>query len=210
MDEKSACYSIRDRNDYLYYVECDKIALKIPKQIRRPRLFRDEIWRFEIALRKVEYLSTQSGLLNAILLQIARLKHKRLGLKLGFTIPPNVFGPGLSIAHYGCIVVHPNAKVGANCRIHEGCTLGATNGSSMAPFVGNNCFIGSGAKLIGDVKIGDNVAIGAGAVVVNDFLDGNYTLGGVPARVISNKNSSSNVVSVTDIVNHYERRYRLS
>lgn len=40
-----------------------------------------------------------------------------LGEKLGFSIGLNVFGPGLSIAHYGCIVVNSGARIGTNCRI---------------------------------------------------------------------------------------------
>ena len=122
----------------------------------------------------------------------------KLNRKLNIKIEPNVFGPGLSIAHYGTIIVNPNSKVGSNCRIHEGVTIGATNGSKKAPQIGNNCFIGSGAKIIGDIKIGNNVAIGAGAVVIKDIED-NVTVGGVPAKIISNNTSASNIIESTKI-----------
>lgn len=46
-----------------------------------------------------------------------------MSAKLSISIKPNVFGPGLSIAHYGGIVVNPNAHIGSNCRIHEGLLL---------------------------------------------------------------------------------------
>lgn len=63
----------------------------------------------------------------------ARLKHNTY-------IPLNVFGPGLYIAHFGSIVVNGNARVGENCRIQESTTIGATNGATTAPYLGNNIF----------------------------------------------------------------------
>lgn len=64
-----------------------------------------------------------------------------------------------------------------------------------------NVFIGSGAKKIGDVKISSNVAIVTNAVVVNDVFSVNgCTVGGVPARVISNNSLSLNLVRTTEIV----------
>ncbi len=194
---------ISSKDDYNRFIECDKISLRIPANRKRPRPFLDEIWRYEILLRKVEYRSSCPGTLNRLMALFFKFKFKRLGLKLGFTVDPYVFGPGLSIAHYGSLTVNPNARIGANCRIHEGVTIGATNGSDLAPRIGDNCFIGSGAKVIGDVKIGDDVAIGAGAVVVKDCDENGVSLGGVPAKVISHNDSSSNIINATEL---YARR----
>lgn len=189
--------AIRSREDYIRFLECDKIALRVPRNRRWPRPFLDDVWRYQILLRKLEYRLIRRGLINRIFAGFTKLRFKRLGVRLGFTVDPYVFGPGLSIAHYGSLTVNPNAKVGSNCRIHEGVTIGATNGSNKAPIIGDNCFIGSGAKVIGDIIIGDNVAIGAGAVVVNSYADSNITLGGVPAKIISNNGSDSNIVKAT-------------
>ena len=117
----------------------------------------------------------------------------KYSVKLGFSIPLNVFGPGLSIAHYGTIVVSDAAKVGKNCRLQEGVNIGATNGSAKAPQIGNNVFIGTGAKIIGDITIADDVAIGANAVVVKSITETGVTYGGVPAKKISSNNSHSNL-----------------
>lgn len=189
--------AIRSREDYIRFLECDKIALRVPRKRKWPRPFLDDVWRYQILLRKLEYRLIRRGLINRIFAGFTKLRFKRLGVRLGFTVDPYVFGPGLSIAHYGSLTVNPNAKVGSNCRIHEGVTIGATNGSDKAPIIGDNCFIGSGAKVIGDIIIGDNVAIGAGAVVVNSYADSNITLGGVPAKIISNNGSDSNIVKAT-------------
>jgi serine acetyltransferase len=109
-----------------------------------------------------------------------------LGLLLNFSIPPNAFGPGLSIAHYGTIVVNSNARIGANCRIHVCVNIGAdARDGTKAPHIGDNCYIGPGAKIFGAIKIGNHVAIGANAVVNKSFVENNVSLGGIPAKVIS-------------------------
>ena len=87
------------------------------------------------------------------------------------------------------------AKVGKNCRIQEGVNIGATNGSNLAPQIGDNVFIGTGAKIIGDITIADDVAIGANAVVVKSITERGCTYAGVPAKKISSNNSHSNLCS---------------
>lgn len=168
---------ITNKNDLTYYLECDKVALRISDSVHHPRPF-DSIWKYQRLLRYTEYYKNSPSGLHKVLYQFYRFRWKKLGQKLGFTIGLNVFGPGLSIAHYGTIVVNENARVGENCRIHEGVTIGSTNGSSNAAKIGDNCFIGSGAKIIGDISIGNDVAIGAGAVVVHDVNENNVAVGG--------------------------------
>jgi len=107
---------------------------------------------------------------------------------LGLSIPKNVFGAGLCIVHYGTIVVSSKAKIGENCRIHPSTSIGEYNGT---PKIGNNVYIGPGAKIFGNITIGNNVAIGANAVVNNDIPD-NVTVGGIPAKIISQKSSIEN------------------
>ena len=128
-----------------------------------------------------------------MLKKIGSLYKKRLyslGAKCGgFSIPINCFGPGLSIAHYGTIVVNDTAKVGKNCRIHEGVTIGATGKNGQAAIIGDNCFLATGAKVIGDIHLGNDIAVGANAVVTKSFLEDKITLGGVPAKKISNHSS---------------------
>lgn len=185
---------IKNKKDLNYYLEQDRIALGITR--KRPNLFGDEIWKFQRILRKYEYIVNQKEkrLFGRLKYMILRFRYHNLQLKLGFSIPVNVFGPGLAIVHYGTIVVSKNAKVGKNCRIHEGVTIGATNGCDKAATIGDNVFIGSGAKVIGDISISSNVAIAANAVVVNNInSDFGCTVGGVPAKIISFNNSRSNI-----------------
>ncbi|MBY8155781.1 serine acetyltransferase [Vibrio fluvialis] len=173
------------KSDLNYYLDQDRIQLN--KKNTKPRIVGDEVWRFQILLRKEEYHLNNKNKYRFIFYKI--LRH-RLGIKLGFTIYPNVFGPGLSIAHYGTIIVNKECKIGPNCRIHANVNIGTQAGvSGSAPEIGSNCYIGPGSKLYGKIIIGDNTAIGANAVVNKSYPDGNVTLGGIPAKVISQKSS---------------------
>ncbi len=117
---------------------------------------------------------------------LLRVRLRVMGERLGFEIPRGVFGPGLSIAHHGTITVNGEAVVGHNCRIDTQTTIGDVRGE--APRIGDNVYIGSGARILGGVTIGDEVAIGANAVVIEDVPD-RVTVGGIPARVISQRGS---------------------
>lgn len=72
-------------------------------------------------------------------------------------------------------------------------TIGATGGSHEAAVIGDNCYFGSGAKVIGAVCIADDVAVGANAVVTKDITEPGTTWAGAPARKISEHNSHSNL-----------------
>ena len=67
----------------------------------------------------------------------------------------------------------------------HGVTLGGTGNEKgkRHPTVGNNVFIGSGAKLLGNITIGDNVKIGANAVILKD-IPSNVTVVGVPGKIV--------------------------
>lgn len=183
---------IESRKDYIRYLEADRLALGIER--KRPLPIIDEIWRFERLLRKTEYhrncSKTPFGKMLGLFCHFLLSRKKS---RYGFSIPINVFGPGLSIAHFGSIVVNGNAHVGKNCRIQESTTIGATNGSAKAPIIGDNCFIGSGARIIGDIILADDIAVGANAVVVKSCETSKVTLAGVPAKVVSHKGSANNL-----------------
>ena len=174
---------IKDKSDYDAFLQADLDALGIKATLKN-KLTHD-IWHFQKLLRKVEFfINCKRGLFFKVDIQFLRLRLRNKGRKLGFSIPPNVFGPGLSIAHAGTIVVNSNAKIGANCRIHVCVNIGAdiTDGSK-APIIGDNCYIGPGAKLFGGITLGNNVGIGANAVV-NKSFGSDITIAGAPARVI--------------------------
>lgn len=79
-------------------------------------------------------------------------------------------GPGLYIGHSGGIVVGPAASLGARCSLSQGVTIGVRAGGG-APQLGDDVYIGAGAKVLGAVRVGNNVKIGANAVVHRDIPD---------------------------------------
>ena len=181
---------IESKSDYKMYLSADLDALNIKPTLKN-KLTHD-IWSFQKSLRKLEYyLNCKHGLLSRVYTVLLRLRVRKKGRKLGFSIPPNAFGPGLSIAHAGTIVVNANARIGRNCRIHVCVNIGADiRDGNKAPNIGDDCYIGPGAKIYGDIVLGDNIGIGAN-VVVNKSFSGNVTIAGMPAKVISENGPKS-------------------
>jgi serine O-acetyltransferase len=180
---------ILSKKEYKNYLESDAIALGININSFvfkvKDMCFPNYIWKFQKSLRKLEYHhNCKNKGLNKLYYVYLKYKFRKISVKLGFSIPINVFGPGLSIVHYGTIVINSATSVGENCRIHAGVNIGASGGSPEAPQIGNNVYIGPGAKIYGNIKLGNNIAIGANAVVNKSFNRNNMMLAGNPARVI--------------------------
>jgi serine O-acetyltransferase len=107
--------------------------------------------------------------------------------KFGISIPVSTeIGFGFYIGHIGNIVISGRSKIGNNCNISHGVTIGRTNRGKYpgAPIIGDNVYIAPGAKVIGKITIGNNAAIGANAVVVESVPD-NAVVVGIPGKVIS-------------------------
>lgn len=175
---------IQSRNDLGFYLSADKYILGIKRS--RPSYF-DEIWKYQIALRKAEYfLNTEQTLFSRLLARYHMVRKYKLGMKLGFDIEPNVFGAGLRINHFGSLIINGNAKIGMWCDIHQGVVIGTDNSpgdENLVPTIGDNVWIGPGAKIFGDIKIGSNVVIGANSIV-NKSFPSNTTIAGIPAKII--------------------------
>ncbi len=185
---------IKSKEEYYYYLEADRIALSKPKASSfglkeniKYFFFPDYIWEFQKTLRKLEYLANKKrNLIESVNHFFVLRRFYKQSLKLGFTIPLNVFGPGLSIAHYGTIIINSGAKVGANCRIHADVNIGTDVGyHDKAPVFGDNIYIGPGAKIFGNITIASNIAIGANAVVNKSFDEQHIAIGGIPAKKIA-------------------------
>lgn len=136
-------------------------------------------------MRKEEYyFNSGKGKWGKVCYLFYFRKKNHLGNRLGFKIPKNTFGPGLTIFHHGEIIVNESAKVGANCRLHGGNCIGNDGIRDCSPYIGDNLDLGIGAKIIGDVHLGNFVRIGANAVVTKSFEEDSITLVGIPARKI--------------------------
>ena len=94
-------------------------------------------------------------------------------------------GEGLYIGYPGMVVVNPEAKFGRNLTIETGVTVGMENRGKRqgTPTIGDNCFIGTNAVVVGNVKIGNNVTIAPLAYVNFDVPDNSYVEGN-PGRIV--------------------------
>lgn len=91
-------------------------------------------------------------------------------------------GPGLFVAHaHGTSLAA--VRIGANCYVHQGVTIGWDYKGERGPIIGDDVFVGAGAAILGPVTVGDGARIGANAVVLCDVPAG-ATAVGVPARIL--------------------------
>jgi len=95
------------------------------------------------------------------------------------------FGLGFVIMHSQGIVVNSGVRGGKNIVLESGVVIGAARHGLPVevPCLGDDIFIGSGAKILGAVRVGNRVKIGANAVVVKDVPDGS-TVVGVPGQIV--------------------------
>ncbi len=117
---------------------------------------------------------------------LARWVSQRSRHKTGIEIHPGAkIGKGLFIDHGMGVVIGETAEIGDYCTLYQGVTLGGTgkDKGKRHPTLGDHVLVGSGAKILGPMKIGNNARIAAGAVVLNEVPD-NATAVGVPARVV--------------------------
>lgn len=117
---------------------------------------------------------------------IARLLSERAKRKTGIEIHPGAtIGKGLFIDHGTGVVIGETAIIKDNVTMFHGVTLGGTGKEKgkRHPTIGNNVFIGCGAKILGNIEIGDNTKIGANAVILKD-TPANVTIVGIPGQIV--------------------------
>ena len=117
---------------------------------------------------------------------IARIISEKAKRKTGIEIHPGAtIGKNLFIDHGMGVVIGETCVIGDNVTLLHGVTLGGTGKEKgkRHPTIGNNVFIGSGAKILGNITIGNNVKIGANSVILESIPD-NVTVVGIPGKII--------------------------
>ena len=96
---------------------------------------------------------------------------------------------GLFIDHAMGVVIGETSRVGANCVMFHGVTLGGTGKQSdkRHPSIGNSVLLGTHATLLGPVQVGDHAKIGARAVVINRDVPAYCTVVGAPGKIVRQK-----------------------
>ena len=124
------------------------------------------------------------------------LKLLELSYRTHIQIPARTsIGEGLYIGHLGRVIIHPDAKLGKNINIGTGVTIGAENRGKRlgAPEISDNCWIGTNAVVVGNVKIGSDVLIAPLTYVNFDVPDHSVVIGN-PGRIIPKENATAEYV----------------
>jgi serine O-acetyltransferase len=109
--------------------------------------------------------------------------------------PGATIGRRCFIDHGMGVVIGETAEIGDDVLLYQGVTLGGTGNEQgkRHPTIGNNVVIGTGAKVLGSIKIGNHVKIGAGSVVVHPVPDYS-TVVGIPGRIVRTRAMNAGVL----------------
>lgn len=168
---------IKSRKEYKEFLASDRQANHVKNWLQSHSKVG---WRHLKKVRRLEYvINCKSSFFSR--LEIFFLKYIVLQstIKTGIVVPPNTFGKGLFLPHFGSIIINHTARFGNNCVVQNGVNV------SENVVGGNHLYIGAGAKIMSNVHIADDVIIGANSVVTKDILEPNVVVAGVPARIIS-------------------------
>ena len=167
-----------------YYRVTGSISwLGIIKQV----LFGGGAYQYVFWMRCCRFTKEKNFLVRLVFHYPSKVMLRRATYKFGIFIPPEAeIGAGFYIGHFSGIFVNRECQIGRNCNISQGVTLGKSNRGKNkgSPVLGDNVYIGPGAKIVGGIRVGDNVAIGANCVVAKNIPD-NAVVVGVPGEVIS-------------------------
>jgi serine O-acetyltransferase len=134
------------------------------------------VWRMQV----------QPKVLRAPLSMLYKALYRHIRNVYGIDLPYTVqWGRRAIIEHQSAIVIHGHSRIGDDCILRQGVTLGNRylDRPTEAPTLGNRVNIGAGAKILGGITLGDDVSIGANAVVLTDVPAG-QTAVGIPARIL--------------------------
>lgn len=154
-----------DLAHYFSYMTDDRIGLQhVVYALFEMSVWAVAIFRFGKWAQRIRFALLRKGLLTVYF-----LSYKFCEMLTGIRISADSeIGPGLVIHNFGGIIVHGN--IGRNCFINQGSQMISRGDGKRSgwPTLGDNVYVGAGAKLVGNIRIGDNVRIGANAVVRRD------------------------------------------
>jgi serine O-acetyltransferase len=135
----------------------------------------------------------QKPLVRKLAKPVGFIASKWIEIIAGIALNPRTsIGAGLYLGHFGGIIIHPDAKIGSNCVIMQGVTIGnsgkVSDPSHHAPQLGDRVYVGTGAVVTGYITLGDDSVVGANAVL-NKPLEARAVAVGAPAQVVSHKGS---------------------
>ena len=159
----------------------------------RLRVFRPIEIKYIYALRKVQESK------NSFTRMFYKLRLRYISSKSHIQIPAKTkIGAGLFIVHTGRVIINEGATLGKNATISTGVTIGEENRGKRkgCPTIGDKCWIGTNAVIVGNIKIGNDVLIAPLSFVNFDVPDHSIVIGN-PAKIIHKENATKFYVNKT-------------
>ena len=172
------------KKDLYRYYGTNKEGLK--KRIFRP-----------LEIKYIYYLRKCQNAGNKIIKNYYKLKLRKISNKTHIQIGYETkIGEGFYIGHFGRIVINPRAILGKNINIAPGVIIGQENRGKRkgTPTIGNECWIGANAVIVGNIKIGNDVLIAPLSYVNFDVPDHSIVLGN-PAKIISRDEATKDYIN---------------
>ena len=168
---------IRNKTELRFYLMADRMMnrgcfRRTFLSFLKEMIVRDDIMDYLVSMRKYNYYRNKGHIFS----YFYGYRFRKLGLKLGFSINYDSLGYGVSIPHYGTIVVGSN-DIGNYAVLHTSTCI-----SGNGKRIGNGLYLSAGAKITSQIILGDNVSIAANSVVNKSFPKGNCLLAGAPAE----------------------------
>lgn len=181
---------IQSKSDLKQYLDADRKVNGMKHEWIKKLTYNDSylVHRHIRLLRKLEFQMNCPRWWRLPLLFYYKILYRRSQVKTNMVIFPNTMGPGLLLMHPGFRRIGCMVQAGKNCTILPMVLFGKKRPTDKDSTIriGDNCYVSTGATILGPVTIGDNVTIAAGAVVLNDIPD-NVVVGGVPAKILKYK-----------------------
>ena len=182
MTEETAMNSVFKKDLYRYYGKDGEPFLK---RVFRPLELKYISW-FRKA-NKCRFLPLKLF----YMFMLMRISHKTQ-----IQIPARTsIGEGLYIGHLGRVIIHPDARIGKNVNINTGVTIGMENRGTRkgTPEISDNCWIGTNAVVVGNVKLGSDVLIAPLTYVNFDVPDHSIVIGN-PGKIIPKENATTEYI----------------
>jgi serine O-acetyltransferase len=163
--------------------EWDALRQDLARYGTRSWLREQSVWALAV-YRYGRWADRQGGLKGSLARKAYWLAYRVVETFTGISLPKKVpVGPGCRIHHFGGIVIHDDARIGANCTLRQGVTIGDRHAGGPVPVLDDDVDIGAYAQILGGVHVGRGAKIGAMAVVLTDVPAGASAVGN-PARII--------------------------
>lgn len=179
---------IKSKEDLKNYIQQDRLMNGYPTKRSISEVIKNIIFPNAVThlryLRKLEYYTNVPSTISKFCKAYYDFKLRVSARKLGYYIGVNSCGPGLSLPHYGTVIISAEARLGKNCRVHVCVNIGRSAGEKKAPLIGDNVYIGPSCVLFGDIRIANNVTIGANATVNKSIDQENVVIAGTPAKIV--------------------------